>query len=124
MKDAQIISIGDELLIGDTINTNAAVIGSFLSDLGFSVKGVQVLPDSRKPVYHAVRRSLETYPLTITTGGLGPTHDDINKRVVAELFESSWVRDENVLEHIARMFKERGYKLGEEIGRASCRERG
>lgn len=113
MKDAQIISIGDELLIGDTINTNAAVIGSFLSDLGFSVKGVQVLPDSREPVYHAVRHSLETYPLTITTGGLGPTHDDITKRVVAELFESSWVRDENVLEHIARMFKERGYKLGE-----------
>src|SRR5690625_2012656 len=95
MKDAQIISIGDELLIGDTINTNAAVIGSFLSDLGFSVKGVQVLPDSRKPVYHAVRHSLETYPLTITTGGLGPTHDDITKRVVAELFESSWVRDDS-----------------------------
>src|SRR5690625_6937064 len=97
MKDAQIISIGDELLIGDTINTNAAVIGAFLSDLGFSVKGVQVLPDSRKPVYHAVRHALETYPLTITTGGLCHTHDDITKRVVAVLFELYWGRDENVL---------------------------
>src|SRR5690625_2517974 len=110
MKDAQIISIDDELLIEETINTNVAVIVSFLSDLGCSVKVVQVLQESREPVYHVVRHSMETYPLTITTGGLGPTHDDITKRVVAELFESSWVRDENVLEHIARMFKERGYK--------------
>src|SRR5690625_4313874 len=113
MKDAKIISIGDELLIVDTINTNAAVIGSFLSDLGLSVKVFQFLPDSRKLVDHAVRYNFDTSSLTITTACLDPTNDDITKRVIVEFFESSWVQDDNVLEHIASMFKELGYKLGD-----------
>lgn len=113
MKDAQILSIGNELLIGDTINTNAAVIGSFLSELGFSVRGVQVLPDTYQPIYAALKHSIEYFQLTVVTGGLGPTHDDITKKVVADLFESGLVRDESVLAHIESMFKKRGYRLGE-----------
>ncbi|NBC04601.1 MAG: competence/damage-inducible protein A, partial [Bacteroidetes bacterium] len=113
MYKAHIITIGNEILIGDTINTNASWIGSRLTELGFQVERVETIPDSFQMIKDAIRSSLEKTELTIVTGGLGPTHDDITKKAVAELFESNMRVDPEVLEHIKTIFEKRGFLFSE-----------
>ncbi len=109
MKNAHIISIGNELLIGDTINTNASWIGTFLTELGFYVEQVFTIPDSYKLIQSRINESLETAAITIVTGGLGPTHDDITKKAVADLFGVEMMQDERVLMHIKSLFEKRNF---------------
>lgn len=111
MKQAHIISIGNELLIGDTVNTNASTIGTFLTGCGFDVNRVVTLPDIYDPLRREISESLKTADLTIITGGLGPTHDDITKKVVFELFGGEMVTDNQVLSHIKNIFEKRGFVL-------------
>jgi len=111
MKQAHIISVGNELLIGDTVNTNASGIGSFLTGLGFDVKCVTTLPDLYEPLQKEIAESLHQADLTIITGGLGPTHDDITKKVVFELFGGEMITDMQVLKHIEQIFEKRGFEM-------------
>jgi nicotinamide-nucleotide amidase len=111
MKKAHIISIGNELLIGDTINTNAAWIGQFMYAEGFEIERVVTLPDQPGLLKKQFTQSLKEADFTIVTGGLGPTHDDITKKVVADLFSSELITDQNVLEHIKKIFKKRDFKF-------------
>lgn len=113
MKSAHIITIGNELLIGDTVNTNASWIGSKLTETGFSVKKMISIPDDFDPITESISASLKHADLTIVTGGLGPTHDDITKKAVAELFESELVENEIVFNHIKKIFEKRGFVLSE-----------
>lgn len=83
---AQIISIGNELLIGDTVNTNASWMGQFLNELGVDVQRVHTISDDKQIISNTIRQCLQESDLVITTGGLGPTHDDITKTTIAELF--------------------------------------
>lgn len=107
MKKAHIISIGNELLIGDTVNTNASWIGSALTEMGFYVEQVFTIPDNYSIIQERIDSSLRTANLTIVTGGLGPTHDDITKKAVAELFDVHMVENEEVLNHIKSIFEKR-----------------
>lgn len=109
MYKARIITIGNEILIGDTVNTNASWIGSRLTELGFRVERVETIPDSYEIIQSGIADSLERADLTIVTGGLGPTHDDITKKAVAELFGSKMRVDERVLSHIRKIFETRGF---------------
>lgn len=111
MKQAHIISIGNELLIGDTLNTNASKIGRFLTGHGFDVSRVVTLPDIYTPLRQEISQSLRIADLTIITGGLGPTHDDITKKVVFELFGGEMVTDNQVLNHIEEIFDKRGFTM-------------
>jgi len=111
MKKAYIISIGNELLIGDTVNTNAAWIGSYLTDQGFNVEQVFVIPDSYDLITRRITEALSEADLTVVTGGLGPTHDDITKKAVADIFEVSMQENEEVLLHIRQIFKRRGFRF-------------
>lgn len=111
MKKAHIITIGNELLIGDTVNTNASWIGSKLTEWGFSVQKMISIPDDFTPITQNIWDSLNQADLTIVTGGLGPTHDDITKKAVAQLFESQLVENRHVLKHIQAIFEKRGYVL-------------
>lgn len=111
MKTAHIISIGNELLIGDTLNTNAAWIGRYLSGMGFNVEQIITLPDSYDSIRSCLERSFRHANVTIVTGGLGPTHDDITKQVVADLFKSRLVEDAEVLNHIKKIFDKRDFKF-------------
>jgi nicotinamide-nucleotide amidase len=113
MYRAHIITIGNEILIGDTINTNASWIGSRLTEFGFQVERVEAIPDSFQMIKDAIHSSMENAELTIVTGGLGPTHDDITKRAVADLFESDMSMDQEVLEHIKTIFETRGFHFSE-----------
>jgi len=112
MKTAHIISIGNELLIGDTVNTNASWLGRYLNEQGFDVKQVMTLPDDYDMLMAKMSESFETADFTVVTGGLGPTHDDITKKVIVDLFESKLIENKNVLNHIKEIFQRRGFKFG------------
>ncbi len=105
---AYIITIGNELLIGDIINTNASWIGSTLTQSGIQIEKVVTVGDDQTDITEALEESLSRSELTIMTGGLGPTHDDITKKVVSDYFGSTLVRHEPTLEHIKKIFKKRG----------------
>lgn len=109
MKKAHIITIGNELLIGDTVNTNSSWIGSKLTESGFSVQKMVSISDDFKPIIQNISDSLAEADLTIVTGGLGPTHDDITKKAVTQLFESELIEDEYVLNHVKGIFERRGF---------------
>ena len=106
---AEIISVGTELLLGSTINTDAADVAVLLSEYGIDVYWQTVVGDNPGRVIEAVRRAKDRADLIITTGGLGPTCDDLTKSALAEAFgmqlelnteEEAWLRD---------IFKKRGY---------------
>lgn len=108
---AYIISIGNELLIGDTVNTNASWIGRFLTERGFRVEEVRTISDDYEKIIEAVLNGFEKSNLVISTGGLGPTHDDITKKAVAGLFQSNMILNQDVLAFIKKSFKRRGLKF-------------
>ncbi len=104
---AEIISIGNELLIGDTINTNASWMGEFLTQHGFEVVRVHTISDNINHIKETVTSALASSDIVLCTGGLGPTHDDITKKALAELFEMNMRTDNEVLEFVKNMFAER-----------------
>ena len=108
---AEIISIGDELLNGRTVNKNAAFIGQKLSELGIQVGWITTVGDDKARLLDSLVLATSRAKVVITTGGLGPTHDDITKEVVCEFFDSELVQDLTVLENIHSLFKHRGIEM-------------
>lgn len=113
MKIAHIISIGNELLIGDTVNTNASWIGRSLTESGFDVERVFTIPDNYDLIRTHITESLNYSDFTVVTGGLGPTHDDITKKVVTDIFDCDLVEDKMVMSYIEKIFESRGFHLSE-----------
>lgn len=109
----QIISIGNELLIGDTINTNASWLGQVLTEAGVDVTQVHTIGDSLETMKRVLQMALSSADLVISTGGLGPTHDDITKKAVAELFDCELVVDESILKFIKKVFEKRNIPFSE-----------
>lgn len=110
---AQLISIGNELLIGDTLNTNASWMGQFLNELGIDVTRVLTISDDESQIKDTILQSMKESDLVIATGGLGPTHDDITKTCIAELFDAELIRDESVEKYIRELFKSRNIPFSE-----------
>ncbi|GAB4295083.1 MAG: competence/damage-inducible protein A [Ignavibacteriaceae bacterium] len=108
---AQIITIGDEILIGQTLNTNAAYIGEKLAGLGIEIIKSSVVPDSEQNVLDEFTAAWKKCDLIIVTGGLGPTHDDITKDCVVKFFKTKLVKNEDVLDSIKALFLKRKRKL-------------
>ena len=104
---AQIVSVGNELLIGDTVNTNASWLGDYLTRAGFEVTYIHTITDDLSQIKNTLRFAMDRSDLVISTGGLGPTHDDMTKKAVAELFDVGYVLHEPTLEYIKTLFKER-----------------
>ncbi len=105
---AVILSIGDELLIGQVVNTNASSIAAKLSDAGIDILRIVTLGDSAADIGRALRESIDEADAVILTGGLGPTHDDLTKRVVADFFGLPLVTDPGLRERIAALLAARG----------------
>lgn len=106
--NVNIINIGHELLIGDTVNTNASWLGSELTRLGFTVRSILTIGDNYKQMMDTFKLCSANTDLVIITGGLGPTHDDITKKCLSDYFEVGLKRDENVFEHVKSFFEKRG----------------
>ena len=107
--NAEIITIGDELLIGQIVNTNAAYIGRELSAIGITVNHQTTVGDDRKAILTAFRRAWKDNDVVIVTGGLGPTHDDISKDVVAKFFGKELVMHKPTLTAVKARFASLGY---------------
>ncbi len=108
-----IIIIGDEILIGQVTDTNSGVIARMLGPMGWEVVGTSVVGDDAASIRGAIDRAMEVSDLVITTGGLGPTKDDITKHVLTEYFGGEMVMDESVTRNIEEVFAKRGLKLNE-----------
>ena len=108
---AILVSIGDELLIGQTVNTNASWLGSELSVRGISISRVITISDEESEIKETINQSFQSADLIILTGGLGPTKDDITKKVLAEYFESEFIVNLEALERIRSFFKQRGKEM-------------
>ena len=107
----EIISIGDELLIGQTVNTNAAWMGAELSGVGFTVEYCTVIRDLGIDMLEAFERAMSRVDIVLVTGGLGPTKDDITKQVLCEFFQCELLENKNVLESVKKLFASRGKEM-------------
>lgn len=101
---AEIITIGDEILIGQIVDTNSAWIATTLNDQGIRIKQITSVSDSRDHILEALKAASQRAELIIITGGLGPTKDDITKKTLAEYFGVGFRRDERALENVKRIF--------------------
>jgi nicotinamide-nucleotide amidase len=104
---ATIITIGDELLIGQTIDTNSAWISQRLNDFGMEVVRRVAVGDNAADIRQAIDEELPRVSVLLITGGLGPTADDITKPLLASYFGGKMVTDERVLEHVKAIFEKR-----------------
>jgi len=106
-----IITIGDEILIGQVTDTNAVWISQQLNALGVQVGEMVTVSDEAGQITSTLDRYMDRYDLLIMTGGLGPTKDDLTKQTLAAYFNSNMVTDPAVLEKITTFFKERGRSM-------------
>jgi nicotinamide-nucleotide amidase len=111
MVKADILNIGDELLIGQVINSNAAYIGAELSKIGIAVHRIIGISDDEVEIISVLDESLKNVQVVIITGGLGPTNDDLTKQALSKYFKSQLVFNEKVYEDIKRLFMDRGREV-------------
>ena len=108
---ASIITIGDEILIGQIVDTNSVSIARHLNSAGIVVRERTSVGDERQQIIDAVEQAMRHCDIVILTGGLGPTKDDITKKTLAELFGGKLVRDEAVAKHVQKMLEARGIEF-------------
>lgn len=113
MNSAEIITVGDEILIGQTVDTNSAWMGMQLSMRGIRVNRITSIQDRREEIISALDEALGRSPLVLMTGGLGPTSDDITKETLAEYFDCKLVTDQEVLAEITGRITKRNLEMNE-----------
>jgi nicotinamide-nucleotide amidase len=120
---AEIITIGDELLIGQTIDTNSAFMGSELSKIGFEVIKITSISDKRDQIISTLIEKTGKTDVVLITGGLGPTSDDITKPALCEFFETRLIFNEEVFKGIEKMMLRRNFAMNENNRRTRSYER-
>jgi nicotinamide-nucleotide amidase len=110
---AEIVNIGDELLIGQVVNTNAAWLGEQLSLAGITVIMTVTIPDSRDAILEALAEAEKRSDLVLITGGLGPTKDDVTKLTLCDYFNTKLVFHQASYENVEKRFHARGLKVKE-----------
>jgi nicotinamide-nucleotide amidase len=111
--NAELITIGDEILIGQVVDTNSAYLATELNKIGISVIQITSVPDTRDSILKAFDDAAAHAELIISTGGIGPTSDDITKPTLAEFFGSKLVSVPAVLERIQSLLASRGVTMNE-----------
>ena len=104
---AEIITIGDELLIGQVVDTNSAWMAQRLNENGIELYQITSVHDDREHIIAAIDDAFKRVDIVLTTGGLGPTKDDITKQVLCEYFDTRLVEDGRVRAHICELYKDR-----------------
>ena len=101
----EIISIGDEILIGQTVNTNATWMGQELAKIGIKNNRTTTISDSESEILEALKLGESRSDLILITGGLGPTKDDITKVTLCDFFEDTLIENKEVLKHVKQLYK-------------------
>ncbi len=102
---AQIINIGDEILIGQIINTNGAFLSKSLNSIGITVSEIISISDKKEDIINCIERSRKKSDIIIITGGLGPTNDDVTKHALTNYFNDKLVWNNEIKNHIEDLFK-------------------
>jgi len=110
---AEIITIGDEILIGQIIDSNSAWMGDKLNDKGIKVHRISSISDSKDAIVSTLQKSLQDVDLILITGGLGPTKDDITKHTLAEFFNTPLVKDDTTYQKLETFFNKRGINFNQ-----------
>ena len=113
MVNVEIITIGDELLIGQVIDTNSAWIAQELNKTGLDVQYKSTVGDTENDIIDAFDRAFSRSCVILVTGGIGPTKDDITKKTLCKYFDSKLVFNEDVLKNIENIFNRSGRKINE-----------
>jgi len=108
-----IISIGDEILIGQINNTNALWMAQKLNENGFDTQEILTIGDEEESILHALDQSSQKADLVLVTGGLGPTKDDLTKQTICRYFNSKLILNQEVLQHVEDFFAKRNKALTE-----------
>ena len=108
--NAEIITIGDEILIGQIVDTNSAYISKELNNIGISVYQITSVQDDKQHILKALKEAEENVDIVIITGGLGPTKDDITKHTLCEYFNDKLTMHRDVQEHIKYLFAKIKYQ--------------
>ncbi len=106
--NAEIITIGDELLIGQTIDTNSVYLAKKFEEIGIRISRKTAISDDKSDIIEMLQSASQRVDLIIITGGLGPTKDDITKKTLVEYFQCGWRIDQNVINHLTKIFESRG----------------
>ena len=109
----EIISIGDELLIGQVINTNASWMATELNKIGLSVVKITAISDSKNDINQSIKDAEINADIILLTGGLGPTKDDITKHVLAEYFDSKMIFHEPTYKQVVSIFAKRRFVVSD-----------
>lgn len=109
--NAEVLVIGDEILIGQTIDTNSGWIAARLTEHNIQTRSIRVLPDVEEQILQALEAASKRSDLVLLTGGLGPTRDDVTKQTLSRFFQSPLKMDDLVLQHIERIFERSGQPL-------------
>lgn len=107
---AEIITIGDEILIGQIIDSNSKYIAEELTNIGVAVVKITSIEDKKEAILNAVRQAEENADIIVITGGLGPTNDDITKKVLTQYFDDKLVKYKEIENHIIKLFKKIHYQ--------------
>lgn len=102
---AEIITIGDEILIGQIVDSNSAFIAKELNKIGVSVYQISSVQDDQEHIANALKEAGDRSSVVIITGGLGPTKDDVTKETLCKFFDDELIQDQSVLEHIEKLFE-------------------
>lgn len=105
-----LITIGDEILIGQIVDTNSAWIAQRLNEIGLKVDKIYSIPDTESAIVRTLQRAIKLTDIILLTGGLGPTNDDITKKTLTSFFSDTLKRNDEVLAHIKALFKKRGLR--------------
>ncbi len=108
-----VIAIGDELLIGQVTDTNSGEIARHINPYGWQVNDVQVVSDNPSDIKRSIDRAFELSDVVLTTGGLGPTKDDLTKQVLRDYFGGELKEDPEVLRNVREVIEKRGLKLND-----------
>ena len=111
--NVEILAVGTELLLGDILNSNAQYLSKELANLGMAVYFQTVVGDNPSRLKQALATAFERSDMVITTGGLGPTKDDLTKEIAAEFFQKELILHEETLERIAAFFRSQSLKMAE-----------
>jgi len=109
--DVELITIGDEIITGHTVDTNSAFIGRQLTGIGLNIKYKTSIGDSIEMMEEAFQLALKRAQIIITTGGLGPTDDDATKKAIVKVFKRNLIFHEDILEDLKARFKSRGIDM-------------
>jgi nicotinamide-nucleotide amidase len=117
--NVRLLTIGDELLIGQVVDSNAAWMARHLNAIGARVLGKETVGDSEEEIAEALRRALDKADVVLMTGGLGPTKDDITKKALAAFFGEGFVFSQETYDHIVRFMTRLGREASE-VHRDQC----